>query len=579
MRAARAKGTPARNRKKVTRLSDEEKKKRRIKRDHAKLVRSTFRSAGFKVILSICDKEFSYGGVTSDLDDVYVYENIIVFAELTTSQESGVSDHIKKKKFLFDKILSSPIAFVEHMQNQFVDLKEAIPSIYHKTQYEVRLLYCSLNNVKSELKEQFEGVKFFDFSIAKYFESVTSTVRSSGRHELLSFLEIESSRVGERAIAPSEHRTSVYPGSILPEAHSNFGDGFKVVSFYINPGAVLERCYVLRKRGWRSGDSTYQRLIDKKKISSIRKYLVDKERVFINNIIVTLPDDTKLLSGDGDTIDPKSIVQTVPGRVQIPQKYNTIGIIDGQHRVFSYHEGGSQEDKIASLRERQNLLVTGIVFPSSMSEKDRLKFEANLFLEINSNQTNAKSDLKQEINLVIHPFSSESIAKRILNSLNDSAGPLRDMFERYFYDSNKLKTTSIVSFAIRPLVNPGSSSSIFAMWDNDDKYSMMDNADYSLLSEYVAFCAREINHIFAAIKALLPSERWTADKKVASRFLTTTNVNGIIFCLRLLASNKRLYSVREYMELFDGVEEFDFSEYKSSQYNKLSQKLYSEFLE
>jgi hypothetical protein len=99
----------------------------------------------------------------------------------------------------------------------------------------------------------------------------------------------------------------------------------------------------------------------------------------------------------------------------LPYEYNSIGLIDGQHRVFSYYEGGRDEAKISVLRVQQNLLVTGVIYPSNISRAERSKFEATLFLEINATQTNAKSDLKQAIGVLLQPFSQDSIARRIVN--------------------------------------------------------------------------------------------------------------------------------------------------------------------
>jgi hypothetical protein len=87
-----------------------------------------------------------------------------------------------------------------------------------------------------------------------------------------------------------------YHGSILPEAHSNFDAGYKVVTFYADPDSLLKTAYVLRKDGWRDSLNLYQRMISKPKIESIRRYLKTQKRVFINNIIVTLPSDVKPLS-------------------------------------------------------------------------------------------------------------------------------------------------------------------------------------------------------------------------------------------------------------------------------------------
>src|SRR3546814_6992999 len=79
----------------------------------------------------------------------------------------------------------------------------------------------------------------------------------------------------------------------------------------------------------------------------------------------------------------------------IPSRYNSVGIVDGQHRIFCYHEGADKyEALIKPLRGRQNLLATGIVYPDSYNEIEKRRFEAKLFLEINDKQKRTGSDLK-----------------------------------------------------------------------------------------------------------------------------------------------------------------------------------------
>lgn len=557
--------------------SPEEKRIKRIQREHAKLVRSAFRNAGFQTVQNISDREFSFQGITSDFDDIFIYENIIVAAEYTISQESGVGDHLKKKKILFDKVHNNSFSFISFLSDKFTTFRNSLDKKYHQNQLKFIIIYCSLHNVKKSIKDQIDTVIFYDYNIAKYFEAVTKTVRDSARFEIFDFLGIDYNEVGLNAISAKANQTEAYDGSILPEAHSNFGEGFKVVSFYIDPKSLLERAYVLRKYGWKTGSSVYQRMIERPKISSLRKYLRDEKRVFVNNIIATLPDDTKLIDANGNTINPNELTKTQPGKIQLPLRYNTIGIVDGQHRVFSYHEGGIFDDEIERLRLQQNLLVTGIVFPPHTSETERLKFEATLFLEINSNQKNAKSDLKQEINIVINPFAAESIAKRVLNYMNDMPGPLQDEFERFFFEKDKLKTTSVVSFAIKPLVAPKSDQSLFALWDQPEKAEVINGSSDNMLEEYVEFCAKEINHIFSAVKSKLPTLRWTADRKFQGRFLTTTNVNGIISCLRCITADRKHFSVIEYMSKFEKIDDFPFDIYKTSHYQKMGKDLYNKY--
>jgi DGQHR domain-containing protein len=556
--------------------SAEERKQERVQKAHRSLCAGGFRNAGFLSVPGASEKNFTFQGSTTDFDDVFIYENIIVLCEYTTSRLDEISTHLKKKKIIYDKILDDRKAFLEFFCARFPTLGGALGKKYSVHQLRIVIVYCSLRGVKADTKLEVPRLIYYDYNVAHYFSIVSKSLKRSARFELFDFFGLESKEVGDNVLSAKDG-TSTYPGSILPESHSNFGTDFKVVSFYVDPQALLQRSYVLRKYGWRAGGSVYQRMISNTKVAAVRKYLREHRRVFINNIIVTLPDDTRLLDKEGYTLDPKLLQDTQPGRIQIPDRFNTIGIIDGQHRVFSYHEGGLYDDDISVLRAQQNLLVTGIVFPKGMVGADRLKFEARLFLEINANQTNARSDLKQEIALVINPFAPESIAKRVVNFINEGGGPLSDEFERYFFEKQKLKTTSVVSFAVKPLTNPQTKQSLFPLWQNPEKDRMTNNEDSNLLDSYVTFCGGEINKVFSAVKHNLPKERWTADRKVAGAFLTTTNVNGVLACLRKIAVSGKTFSFDEYREKLSGLSDFKFEIYRSSQYNRMGDKLYSEF--
>lgn len=151
------------------------------------------------------------------------------------------------------------------------------------------------------------------------------------------------------------------------------------MSFYVDPAALLTRSYVLRQDRWEESSNLYQRMISKKKIEAVRRYLLEDKRVFINNIIVTLPPTTEVLDTHGRHLDLSTVVKTTPVKIRLPSRYNSVGLVDGQHRVYSYYEGGLNEDRIRKLRIQQNLLATGIVYPTSANQNERIKFEAKLF--------------------------------------------------------------------------------------------------------------------------------------------------------------------------------------------------------
>jgi DGQHR domain-containing protein len=561
-------------------LSLTEKLQQKIKSTHFREVRSIFSTCGFRRIPSASDKEFTYDGTTSDFDDVFIHENIVVLTECTVHQSSELSGHLKKKKVLYDKIIKDVPAFLAFMDKEFPGFQAAKDPKFQPHHYRVIIMYCARYPITTELKDEVPGIRYLDYHIVRYFKAITDRVKLSARYELFAFLGLSQKDIGIGVISPAAAASTSYEGSILPEGQSHFPKGFKVVTFYVAPAALLERCYVLRKDGWGDEDGLYQRMISRTKVEAIRKYLLNKKRVFINNIIVTLPSTTQLTRDSGQTIDPSKITQTEPGNIQLPLEYNSIGLIDGQHRVFSYYEGGKDEASINILRLQQNLLVTGVIYPSGITKADRSKFEATLFLEINATQTNAKSELKQAIGVLLQPFSQDSIARQIVNSLNDK-GALGGQFERYFFDTGKIKTTTIVSYGVKPLIKLGGDDSLFSAWKVSNKQDLVDTPTEAIVSEYVKFCVREIDQFIGAIKSNLPADRWTADQKIKGRMLTTTILNGFIVCLRLLVQNKKLHSFEWYKTKLDtaALNKFQFSSYKSSQYGSLGQDMYKAFFD
>jgi DGQHR domain-containing protein len=563
-------------RKAKKKLSPAELKQLRGQQRHRSDVRSIFRLAGFQRV-PIAGKAFRFMGTEGEFDDAQLLENVLVLCEYTTSQESDVSTHLKKKKVLYDKIAANRTSFVAFLDETFPAFRRIRKSDYSDGHFRVVILYCSLRNVKPSLKSDVPGVKYGDYRIIRYFKSVASSIRQSAKYELLHFLGVPFEEFSEQIYLSSTTPAVPYGGSVLPEEHSNFGKGYKVVSFYIDPDAILKRAYVLRRDGWADDESVYQRMISRTKIDSIRRYLLEKKRVFINNIVVTLSPDTKILNERGNTIDIQKIEKTMPVTIALPAVFNSIGIVDGQHRVFSYYEGGRHEQRISKLRRQQNLLVTGVIFPPHIKPLDRTRFEATLFLEINTNQTTARSDLKQAIGMLLTPYSSESIAKRVLNNLNDEHGPLFDTFERYFFDKGKMKTTSVVSYGLKPLVKLQGPDSLYSVWHKAGKTKLQEETDGELLLEYVDFCAKEVNLFFGAVRATLPDKGWTPDKDVKGRFLSTTSVNGLIICLRKIVENRGARSFDVYKKRLEGLPHFQFGKYKSSQYTRMGSDLFEKF--
>ena len=558
-------------------LSPAERELRRQQNRHKSVVRATFANCGFARVDAFADAEFTFERTTSDFDDLFVWKNIFVFAEYTV-KKNGHSERLKKKEFLYRKIREKSVDFLRFISREHPEIAAAWDQKFDAAKVQIRFLYCTTTDPDDALKAQVPEVLFYDMPVSMYFKALSSTIKHSARPELLSYLEVPFVEAGDNCLQVGGIPSQPFNGSLLPDSHSHLGDQFKVVSLYVSPAALLERAYVLRREGWRDSEWLYQRMIGPKKIEAIRSFLRRKKRVFLNNIIVTLPPTTKILNEDGDTVDSANIKKTQPVVVQLSQESNSVGLIDGQHRVFSYHVGGKNDDEIAPLRDKLNLLVTGIMYPKNMGDDERMNFEAELFLEINSNQASAKSDLKQAITSILNPFDAVAIAKRVLVRLNKS-GALLSCFMSYFYDTERLKTTSVVSYGLRHVVSLNGVQSLITTYDPAKRDLLLKKDDLPALEEYVGYCFIELNKWFLAAKHELPAERWTYDRSVANRFLNTTNVNGLIQFFRLFIEAGRPLTGAERTLAMGALKAIDLQKYKSSQYGQMGRDLFKAYKE
>lgn len=581
--------------KKRKKLTSEQKEQLAQKKE----VRSTLKRMGFHRILGVEGKHFTFfNGKRSELDDIFILENVFLIVEYTTA--SKYKEHLAKKNLLYQSIFEEPESFISFLLDdlRFEQLREYYTSTTkvkypNLSQLQLRILYCSKTDIDTEYRRAVKRVNFFDLYVSHYFYYLTASLKKSAVTEFLDFLDIQSSLFGDQ-IGHSQVNSETFDAYVLPEVKSFFKEGYKIVSFYMDPDSLLKRAYVLRHEGWREKSSSiyYQRMADPNRITKIRKYLTKERRVFINNIIVTMSandvtfyDGNRIIevSDEGKFKNNESEFKTKSIRLSIANRSNSIGIIDGQHRVFAYHIGDDvYEETIAKMRRDQNLLVTGVVFPRNEKVEDRRKYEAKLFSEINVKQVKIPSHLQQELSKLVEPFSLTSIGKDIVSELT-SSGPLSGRLERYSFEKGKVKTASIVSFGLRPLIKIGDEDdSLFSLWDNPSKekmYTAMEDSNYDLKNEYVAFCSEAIRGLFIAVKDNIPSDEWKiyspADKK---GLLSITFVNGILNLLRMIIENdKVLYDPEEYSKHLVNVGSFPFKGYKTSHYRKMGQDLYDKF--
>lgn len=178
-------------------------------------------------------------------------------------------------------------------------------------------------------------------------------------------------------------------------------------TFIISPYKLLSTAHVHRKDELptlQNNNYNYQRLLNNEKLQEIRKNaLIDSDFMFPSDILVILSEECSYCQdGKNDNY------------LYIPDKYGSISIVDGQHRLFSY-----ADEKVESIMQKDcQIKVTAIDFQTS-DEKSISQLSARVFVEINANQTKVEISHLDQIAYALGSEDPKVIATRIILGINN----------------------------------------------------------------------------------------------------------------------------------------------------------------
>lgn len=559
--------------KKILTEEQKEEQKRKI-RDRAfkRRIKNVFVNAGFNYLKS-GGIEFSIGGRKIELDSIYLYENIVIICE-DTGSTSHNKDHIRKKQEAFNVIKENVDDFLTWLKDTFCEYKKELDN-YENEKYIFSFLYFSQIELPltDDEKKLYPLIRFIEPTTLNYFYKVSQCIKLSSKYEIFKFLGIEKNQIGN---ATNQSSTTQFAAPIIyPKEMTGLRNGVRIVSFMMSAEALLSMSYVMRKDNWEESMWLYQRLIDSQKIKKIRHFIAEKGQSFYNNIIVALPDDVSFRSNDGKPVDIKDIGNFESCKLEIPDKMNSICVIDGQHRIYAHYEGDLKdkyEEKIKPLRKKLHLLVTGLIFPDEMAEAERIKIQSEIFLDINSNAKAVQPDVLLHIEMLKNPLSDVGLARRVIEKLN-GMGSFLNMFEFSTLDIGKIKIASIIKFALRYLVTitpQEGKRSLYEYWDGDK--SKLQSGDREEYEKYIDFCAKNLNLYFSALKNNYNKE-WNEKE---NKLLSVISLNGFIIAYNRQLKQNGLQNFQFYDNCLKKLK-IDFSndkfKYTSSQYRKFSDEI------
>ena len=512
-----------------------------------------------------------------EFDFVFVNEAVIIVYEITLKKDpDATKNHFRSKTEKYRRIDRNKEIFIKALKEKFPEGFREYP--YPWREYQIFYIYHpkTMFNVKEDEIES--NLKIISNAEFTYFYKNTIAIKKSAKYEMFDYLGLKRKAVVPHAQS-SKHTFDVL--GIISDHVTGIAE-VKSVNFMICPRDILECAYVLRKGSWHEEENMYQRLLMESKLQEMREF-ISGDRSFVDSITVSLPDEIrfyKVFSESGDDFEEGGeIILDSCGcedsnfvRMVIPHEYNSIGVIDGQHRIFAYHEAKDKfEEKIKQRRELRCLLVTGLVFPKDWGEKRRIQTESEIFCTLNSKQKKPDTPLLQHIEQYRDPYGKIGLGRKVLVELNNSDGPLRKKFEMDIDDDKKIKTASIVKYALSRIVSasdPDDENSFYFYW----KENGMDIRTDEGYRSYIEYCVKALNIYFGAIKDVF-SEEWHQEN---SKILTSLSLNGLILSLSYSLNLEKFYKKdfnyykSKIQKLRNGNFSFDKPEFVSSQWSKLA---------
>ncbi|QHT68702.1 DGQHR domain-containing protein [Rhodocytophaga rosea] len=220
----------------------------------------------------------------------------------------------------------------------------------------------------------------FQPSQLEYLRQLTTLIGKFSRNELLAVLEFSPLDLGDAD--ESLRLDFIKADAKYITVDSDTKADIYLIKFPIDQ--LLKIARVSRYEGipfileGNKSIDNYQRLLINDKLNDISHRFIDnnKRKTFPNTITIALSNECIEVGEIGNK------------KLEIPKKYSSIDIIDGQHRLFGYTQSNVSDE----VRQSAEILASAIKFKTE-DQHIISKSAAKVFCEINSTQAQVSKDL------------------------------------------------------------------------------------------------------------------------------------------------------------------------------------------
>lgn len=356
-----------------------------------------FCEMGFKIIPNL---PHSFNDETKDISDFsFIAEDnecILICYYLYS--------YAKKEISCFEQVL-------ENIKSNYGELLKELRKIFTGNK-KFKVIICTKNYAisKSDISFICEQKYFYiDDDRLEYYNNLNKHLGNASKYQLLGNL------FSGQKIANLDE--------VIPAIQGKMG-GLTYYSFSIEPEKLLKIGYILHRTDANRNDMpTYQRLIKKSRLKQIETF-INNGGFFPNSVIISIDTNKKGLTFSLSSLQDEASISKI-GLLKLPQRYKSVYIIDGQHRLYGY----------ANTQYKETNTIPVVAF-LDLAKNDQIK----LFMEINENQKSVSKNLRTTLNADLlwdseNPTErNTALFSRIAQELGENTGS--PLFDRVIIGEN-----------------------------------------------------------------------------------------------------------------------------------------------
>lgn len=219
------------------------------------------------------------------------------------------------------------------------------------------------------------GIPVWTEENLNYYEELVESIGKYAKHEIIHSLGIRTTE-----------ESDIHKVLGIKLNQPTTTGGTELFAFSMSPERLLKTSVIYRRA--QGNANAYQRMLNRKRLPKIAKFLDTQNAILPTDIILHLDNSVNVTPIDagtmkdtsGNTVHFSNVTNYTPVALDIPMKYASTEIIDGQHRLYGFVHASDH------IRKNFNLVVIGM---KNINEKQKTE----TFIAINDNSRRMDANL------------------------------------------------------------------------------------------------------------------------------------------------------------------------------------------